>query len=244
MKQWGVTDSGKVRTDNQDVFKLLDDEKKGVYVLVVCDGIGGAKAGNVASSIAADTFMESIERYVGKIGSINEIANNMSLAVSAANMAVYEKSIREYDYAGMGTTLTAAVSTTQGEVIVNIGDSRAYHVTSKAISQITKDHTVIEDLVTSGEITRDQAKEHPSKHLITKALGTSIIDPPDIFHLNLKSGEHILLCSDGLTDVVSDDEILIELQRGLSVRECCENLLLIALLRGAPDNVTIVIFQK
>jgi protein phosphatase len=244
MEQWGITDCGKVRLDNQDVFKILYDEDKSISVFVVCDGIGGAKAGNVASSLAADTFMHNIGRYIENIGSINDTAEKMTFAVSAANEAVYEKSVRNDDLAGMGTTLTAAVSTTDGEVVVNIGDSRAYHISPDKITQITKDHTVIENLIARGDITRSQARIHPSKHLITRALGTNKVEPPDVFFLYLESGEHILLCSDGLTDVVIDSEILHELQRGLSVRECCENLLKIALSRGAPDNVTVVIFRK
>ena len=244
MEQWGITDCGKIRLDNQDVFKILYDEDKNISVLIVCDGIGGAKAGNVASSIAADTFMHSFGKYIENIGTTDEIAEKMTQAVSDANTAVYEKSIHDDDFAGMGTTLTAAVSTTKGEVIVNIGDSRAYHVTLGSITQITRDHTVIEDMINSGEISRSQAIRHPSRHLITRALGTSRVEPPDVFFLCLEIGEHILLCSDGLTDVVMDSEILFELQRGLGVRECCENLLGMALSRGAPDNVTVVIFRK
>ena len=244
MEQWGVTDSGKVRQHNQDVFKILYDEDKGIAVLVVCDGMGGARAGNVASTIAANEFMHHIGRYIDNTVSISNIAKRMSDAVIAANNAVYKKSVREDEYAGMGTTLAAAISTDEGEVVVNIGDSRAYHVTTSKITQITRDHSVIEDMINRGDITRAEARKHPSKHLITRALGTSSGEKPDVFTLNLDSGDHILLCTDGLSNIVLDSEILFELQRGLSVRECCENLVEMALSRGAPDNVTAVIFRK
>ena len=244
MEQWGITDCGKVREHNQDVFKILYDEEKSISVLMVCDGVGGAKAGNIASSLAAEVFMHQIGKYIENIGSIKETAEKMAEAVSAANRVVYEKSMREDDYAGMGTTLTAAISTPFGEVIVNIGDSRVYHVTLSKITQVTRDHTVIEDMITRGDISRAEARRHPNKHLITRALGSSRNESPDVFFLCLQDGEHILLCSDGLTDVVFDSEILFQLQHGRSVRECCENLIEMALSRGAPDNVTVVIFRK
>ena len=244
MERWGITDSGKVRQHNQDVFKILYDEDKGIAVLIVCDGMGGAKAGNVASALAAETFMHHMGKYIENIGITSDIAKKMTDAVLAANKAVYEKSVHDDEFAGMGTTLTAAISTNEGEIVVNVGDSRAYLITTNKIIQITKDHSVIEDMITRGDITRAEARRHPSKHLITRALGTSQEEAPDVFFLKLDSGDHMLLCSDGLSNIVLDSEILFELQRGLSVRECCENMVKMALSRGAPDNVTAVIFRK
>jgi len=244
MELWGKTDNGKVRKQNQDVFKILYDEDKNVAVLVVCDGMGGARAGNVASSLAAETFMHYIGKYIEDIGAPRDIALKIADAVLAANRAVYSKSVSDEIYYGMGTTLTAAISTGGGEVVANIGDSRVYHITPGGITQVTKDHSVVEDMITRGDLTRAEARRHPNKHLITRALGSISDERPDVFILNLESGEHILLCSDGLSNVVMDNEILQELQSGLSVRECCEKLVEKALARGAPDNVTAVLFRK
>ena len=244
MELWGTTNSGKVRRQNQDVFKILYDEIKDIAVLVVCDGMGGAKAGNIASALAAESFMHNMGIYIENIGAQSDIAMKMADAVLAANKAVYEKSVRDDEYSGMGTTLTAAISTSDGEVVVNIGDSRVYHITKNGITQITKDHSVVEDMISRGDLTRAEARRHPNKHLITRALGTSTDEEPDVFFLKLDWGEHILLCSDGLSNVVLDSEILFELQRGVNVRECCERLVELALSRGAPDNVTAVIFRK
>jgi len=244
MELWGVTNSGKVRRQNQDVFKTLYDDEKGVAVLVVCDGMGGAKAGNIASLLAADTFMHHIGKYIEDAGCIDEIAEEMSKAVVAANTAVYEKSARKDEYAGMGTTLAAAISTAGGEVVVNIGDSRVYYATQDEITQVTRDHSVVEDMLIRGDLTKDEARFHPNKHLITRALGTSRIEKPDVFYLDLSSGEQLLLCSDGLSNMVYDDEMFTALQQGSDVRECCENLVDMALSRGAPDNVTAVVFRK
>jgi len=243
MELWGLTSSGKIRRQNQDVFKTLYDKDKGVAVLVVCDGMGGANAGNVASTLAADTFMHHIGRYIEDIGPISEIAEEMSKAVTAANATVYKKSAREDEYAGMGTTLTAAISTVEGEVVVNIGDSRVYHATPNGIEQVTRDHSVIEELMERGDLTRDEARVHPNKHLITRALGTSRVEKPDVFFLNMVSGESLLLCSDGLSNMVSDEEMSAALQHS-AVRDSCKSLVETALSRGAPDNVTAVVFRK
>ena len=244
MELWGITDSGVVRRHNQDVFKVLYDEEKNIAVLVVCDGMGGAKAGNVASALAAETFMHDMGKYVEDMGEPGDIAAKMTDAVSTANSAVFEKSVKENKYAGMGTTLCAAISTVDGEVVVNVGDSRVYHITPDSITQITKDHSVVEDMIDRGDLTRAQAHIHPNRNLITKALGTNSSEEPDVFFLNLAPGEYILLCSDGLSNVVMDDEILSELQHGAEVRESCEKLVAMALDRGAPDNVTAVLFRK
>ena len=268
MELWGITDSGKIRKQNQDSFRTLLDENKGVAVLIVCDGMGGAKAGNIASALAVDAFMDHMGGYIESVADDNDDHDDhddsddsdnsddhddkdnsvaaawLANAVLAANTAVYDKSIQGEEYEGMGTTLTAAISTKYGEVVANIGDSRVYQITKNSITQITKDHSVVEDMIMRGDLTRAEARRHPNKHLITRALGTSSEEAPDMFFAKLKEGDYILLCSDGLSNVVFDSEILFELQRGASVRESCEGLVEMALSRGAPDNVTAVLFQK
>jgi len=247
MELWGITDSGKLRKYNQDVFQMLSNEDKDIAVLVVCDGMGGANAGDVASELAADSFMEHMRKKIDGINNVftlSEVAEMMIKAVHAANSAVFIKSQQDEEYTGMGTTLTAAVSTSGGEVVVNVGDSRLYHVTNSKITQITRDHSVVEDMIERGEITRSEARRHSSRNLITRALGTGMYEPPDVFFFKMNSGESILLCSDGLTDVVLDSEIQFELLREASVREICETLVDMALERGAPDNVTVVILRK
>jgi len=244
MEIWGRTDNGKVRPQNEDTFRTFVDEFRNVAVLVVCDGMGGAKAGEVASAIAAETFMAGLSDRIAEFMDPNAVSDAMTNAVLAANRAVFDESVRDESRAGMGTTLTALTSTSAGEIVVNIGDSRAYHITLSAITQITKDHSVVEDMIAKGDITRAQARKHPNKHLITRALGTAEDDAPDIFFLNLYRGDYILLCSDGLSNTVMDSEMLFQLQSGVSVRDSCEKLVEIALSRGAPDNVTAVLFRK
>jgi protein phosphatase len=244
MELWGITDCGKKRKHNEDVFRILNDEENDVAVIVVCDGIGGARAGNVASSLAADVFVKEISNFLETSSDPSEIANKMIEAVYIANKSVYLKSKESVDFYGMGTTLTAVVSTTEGEVVVNVGDSRAYHITESAIRQITRDHTIVEEMVSRGDLTRSEARRHPKKNLITRALGTSSEEIPDIFLLNLKSGEYILLCTDGLSDIVTDNEFYQIMIQKLGVKKSCEVFVDLALDRGAPDNVTAVLFRK
>jgi len=247
MELWGITDSGKVRKHNQDVFQTLSNDDKNIAVLVVCDGMGGANAGDIASELAADAFTDLMKNKIDEIGdkyTQDDIASIMVDAVQEANKVVFIKSQEKEEFSGMGTTLTAAVSTGDGEVVVNVGDSRLYHVTKRRITQITRDHSVVEDMIERGEITRNEARRHSSRNLITRALGTGMYEPPDVFYLKMKPDEAIILCSDGLTEVVLDSEIQTELQRGATVRESCETLVDMALDRGAPDNVTVVILRK
>ena len=247
MDFWGVTDSGKVRKHNQDVFQVLSDEEKDIITLIVCDGMGGANAGNVASELAADAFMKYMKKNLNEIGAADnqsELAIIITNAVLEANTLVHKKSLQDDEFTGMGTTLTAAISSKHGEVVANIGDSRLYHVANNKIKQITRDHSVVEDMVEKGEITRSEARRHPSRNLLTRVLGTGFYEPPDIFFLNINSGDSVVLCSDGLTNVVTDNEIQFEISRGSSVRESCEVLVDMALERGAPDNVTVVILKK
>jgi len=247
MELWGITDTGKVRKHNQDVFKTLSNKDKDIAVLVVCDGMGGANAGDIASELAANTFMDHMQRSIegiSNLSTLGDVADMMTEAVDVANNTVFIKSQQDEEHKGMGTTLTAAVSTDDGEVVVNVGDSRLYHVTNNKIIQITRDHSVVEDMIERGEITRNQARWHSSRNLITRALGTGLYEPPDVFFFRMNAGESIILCSDGLTEVVLDSEIQFELLRSVSVRESCEALVDMALDRGAPDNVTVVILRK
>ena len=247
MEFWGITDSGKVRKENQDIYQALSNNDNDVVVLVVCDGMGGANAGNIASELAANAFIEFIKEkmsYIEQINSQRDVAVIMTDAVLTANTIVFDKSLQSEEFSGMGTTLTAAISTKEGEVVANVGDSRLYHVTKSRITQITRDHSVVEDMIERGEITRSEARRHPSRNLITRALGTCIYEPPDIFFLNLDGGDFILLCSDGLSNVVLDSEIQFELINGKTVRDSCEVLVDMALARGAPDNVTAVVLMK
>ena len=143
----------------------------------------------------------------------------------------------------MGTTMVAVAVFDGCAHILNIGDSRAYHIGEEGIRQITRDHSVVEDLVQRGEITPDEARSHPQKNLITRALGSESHVEGDLYEVKLEKGEFILMCTDGLSNVLSDQEILSEVLHGGAAGGCCQRLLDVAISRGAPDNVTAVVIQ-
>ena len=244
MKSWAITDKGIVRRQNQDTYYAFCDNSSGTAVLIVCDGMGGAKAGNVASQLATSVFADQLKGKLSSSVPWDELEFMAKSALDMSNTAVFERSSNDLDCTGMGTTLVAAVVCGDNTLVINVGDSRAYRISEGAIQQITRDHSVVEDMVQRGEITREQSLKHPNKNLITRAVGTVEKVDCDIFKLENNSFDYILLCSDGLTNLVSEDEILYQVAHSESLEFCCEKLLGLALTRGAPDNVTIVLFQK
>ena len=203
--------------------------------------MGGAKSGNVASRLAAEVFVGEIRRMQRADMDADQIEYVMREAVELANSAVFEQSKVSTDFEGMGTTLVAAWVTKQAAVIANVGDSRAYIFDPEGIRFVTVDHSLVEMMVQRGDITREQAKNHPGKNLITRAVGTESSVSCDIYHQQLKPGDALLLCSDGLSNVMADQEILFEVVHGVQKEGCCQRLLDIAKGRGAPDNVTVVL---
>ena len=165
-------------------------------------------------------------------------------AAALANREVFQRSLRDEDCAGMGTTLVAALAGEGGAVILNEGDSRAYHINREGIALVTRDHSLVADLVERGELTREEARRHPNKNLITRALGADPDLMADCFRQPLAPGDYLLLCSDGLSNVVEEQEMLYEVIHGEGDESCCQRLLDIALSRGAPDNVTVVLIRR
>ena len=241
MNIWGITDVGVVRRQNQDDYHielLAEDMALGI----VCDGMGGAKAGNVASQLAVETFLETARAQPPEQWR-NEPEALLHFAAERANDAVHFRASVDADCRGMGTTMVAALVIGTHAYILNIGDSRCYLVRPEGISRVTRDHSVVEDLVARGQITPEQARQHPQKNLITRALGAEAKLRADLFRQPVEAGDALLLCSDGLSNMVSDQELLYEVLHGGPAEDCCRRLLDIALSRGAPDNVTAVLLQ-
>ena len=238
MNCFAQSDRGSVRKENQDRAACAHIRRKGCTVAVVCDGMGGAAGGKLASDLAVSTFLADFRREM-MAGSAVEPA--MRHACDAANRAVYEQSQLSDDFTGMGTTLVAAFLSRDLAVIINVGDSRAYHFTREDVRLITRDHSMVAYMVERGELTQEQAKLHPGKNVITRAVGTEPEVEGDIFTCRLRRDECILLCSDGLSNEMADQEMLFEVVHGLSKSDCCQRLLHIAKNRGAPDNVTVTL---
>ena len=240
MQCWGLTDQGCVRKQNQDAYRI-EHLDRNTLLCVVCDGMGGAKSGNIASTLAVEVFVDEIRRSCKPIMDQEKIDQMMRSAVKLANFTVFDQSAQFEEFEGMGTTMVAALIRGKKATIVNVGDSRAYGIDAEGIQQITKDHSLVQLMVDRGELTPEVAKNYPGKNFITRAIGTEPIVMCDIYHRNVARGDFLLLCSDGLSNVMDDQEILFEVVHGVHKQNCCKRLLKIAKNRGAPDNVTSVL---
>ena len=240
MQSWGLTDPGCVRKQNQDAYQI-EQLDRNTLLCVVCDGMGGAKSGNIASSLAVDVFVEEIRRSWKSSLDGEKIDLMLESAVKLANFTVFDQSQQFEDFSGMGTTLVAALIRGKRVTVVNVGASRAYKVDADGICQLTKDHSLVQMMVERGELTPELARTYPGKNFITRAIGTEPTVQCDIFHLDVAKGDFILLCSDGLSNMMDDQEILFEVVHGVNKQYCCERLLNIAKNRGGPDNVTSIL---
>ena len=240
MKYWGLTDVGCIRTQNQDAY-LIEQLDKNTLLCVVCDGMGGAKSGNIASSLASDVFVQQVKQTWSPDMTQDSIDKMLRNAIKMANFTVYDQSRQFEEFTGMGTTLVAVLIHGKRATFANVGDSRAYLIDPVGIRQITVDHSVVQLMVSRGELTPEQAKTYPGKSLITRAIGTESMVMCDIFHKKVTRGDYLLLCSDGLSNLMDDQEILFEVAHGQDKEKCCQRLLDIAKKRGAPDNVTSVL---
>ncbi len=242
MQSWAITDRGNVRSQNQDAYQI-EKLDKNTYVLIVCDGMGGAKSGNVASALAVDIFVQEMKYNFHSGMDMAATDQIVERAVKKANFTVFDQARQFPEFQGMGTTLVAALVRGRHVTIVNVGDSRGYHITQDDIYPVTTDHSLAQLMFQRGELTAEQLRVFPGKNYITRAIGTEATVQCDLFHRELERGDCILLCSDGLTNLLDDQEILFEVVHGVSKKNCCERLLNITKHRGAPDNVTVVLAQ-
>ena len=242
MQSWGLTDAGCVRKQNQDAFQI-EQLDRNTMLCVVCDGMGGAKSGNIASTLAVDVFTQEVKRSYKASMDADKIDMMLRSAVKLANFTVYDQSRQFPEFDGMGTTLVAVLIKGHRATVVNVGDSRAYLINNEGIAQISEDHSLVQMMVNRGELTPEMAKTYPGKNFITRAIGTDPLVMCDIFHVDVEKGDFILLCSDGLSNVMDDQEILFEVAHGVNKQHCCQRRLDIAKNRGAPDNVTSILIM-
>lgn len=244
MKLYGLTDIGLIRKNNQDSYaiRVLSDD---LAIAVVCDGMGGAQAGNVASAVAVEAFSAALEDACAQELPMDEKGRQelMREACKAANDQVYQLSLTSPEYRGMGTTLVGALILSDAIYVVNVGDSRCYIWSEHKLRQITSDHSIVQALVDRGDITPEEARTHPKKNLITRALGIDRDIRCDVFRAEQKTGDQLLLCSDGLTNVVTDERIESELSRQQSPEDTARTLFAFSVEQGAPDNVTVLLAQ-
>lgn len=239
MRCWGNSDTGVARSENQDAY-ILRQFPSGWTLLLVCDGMGGARGGKTASDTASQAFVRSVETLAEGAGP-DQMADIVTAAAQQANQAVYQAAVLDGSLAGMGTTLVCLLTDGRRAVVGNIGDSRAYLATEEGLRQVTHDHSLVAEMARRGEISWREANSHPNKNVITRALGVDSDVACDVFPLNLEEGQYVLLCSDGLTNEVSDPEIYYEVFQSQAPERACDTLIDIANRRGGRDNITVLL---
>ncbi len=235
------TDIGRVRRSNQDSY-LTGELSGSVAWAVVCDGMGGANGGNVASAAAVKSISEHINASYREGMSANSVRNMLMSAISAANSNVFDMAQADANLLGMGTTVVVAIVIGKVAHIAHAGDSRAYIINKDSIEQITRDHSVVQSMVENGEITEEQAKVHPNRNVITRALGVDDRIDIDYNEVVLRDGDTIMICTDGLTNYVENEQIL-ELSNSCKFYEYPEKLIDMANDNGGGDNITVVMMS-
>ncbi len=235
------TDIGLVRSSNQDSY-LTGKISDSVSWAVVCDGMGGANGGNIASATAVKVMSEQISSSYREGMSSNSIRYMLMSAVSAANSEVYDMAQKDDVLAGMGTTVVLTFIVNDIAHIVHAGDSRAYIIADGTINQITRDHSVVQSMVENGEITSEEAKNHPRRNVITRALGVTDRIDVDYNEVSLAPSDKLLICTDGLTNYVENEQIL-DIIKNCEFEEYPERLIDRANENGGGDNITAVIIS-
>lgn len=221
------TDVGYVRDHNEDSLIIIPP------LFAVADGMGGHEAGEIASEITVNTLAELVPSHLD--------AEGLTAAVEAANYNVIKAPRQGIGRDGMGTTLTAAMLEGERLLIAQVGDSRAYLLHKGNLQQITRDHSLMADLIEAGQLTPEEARYHPNRSVITRAIGSDIHMRPDIYELNVCAGDRLLICSDGLSSMVSDQEIASIMRSHSNPQHCADELVSAALENGGADNVTVIV---
>lgn len=232
------TDIGKAREINQDYYSIPKSEDS-LQIFILADGMGGYNGGEVASSLAAESARNYIENNFDKMEHTKEnILELVKSAIEYANMVVFEKSQLDQELSGMGTTLDICFIYNNKIYIGHVGDSRVYRIRKELIRKLTKDHSYVQQLVEDGKITREEANHHPKKNMLTKALGCTAYVEPDIRARNLEAGDILVMCSDGLTNMVEEKEIY---QKVKENPETAPKVLVdLANEAGGYDNITVI----
>ncbi|HIR75624.1 MAG TPA: Stp1/IreP family PP2C-type Ser/Thr phosphatase [Candidatus Choladousia intestinipullorum] len=238
MKAYSITDIGKRRSSNQD-FVYASEQPVGNLpnLLIVADGMGGHNAGDLASRYTVESMVDYIEKAEEK-----RPIPLLSMAIHHANDLVMEKSRTDRALEGMGTTVVAATIQDEYLYVANVGDSRLYLI-DQEIEQITRDHSLVEEMIRMGELQRQDARSHPDRNVITRAIGVHSPVKIDFFDMKLEKGDRILLCSDGLTNMIDDDEILRIVKKCSSPKEAAQRLVTEANKSGGKDNISVVLAE-
>lgn len=237
-----ITDRGQVRSINEDAGGIYSNSK-GQLLTIVADGMGGHQAGEVASDLMVNSMKEIWERTY-EFTTPEESEKWLTNTLEKINTIIYKKSLEDEKYTGMGTTAVISICTDDYVTVANIGDSRCYLLNETGFLQITDDHSYVNELVRTGQISVDDAEQHPKKNLLLRAIGTEETVKSDVKSIGWDEGNKLLLCSDGLTNKVSDNEIESLLRSDAKISELSKRLISIANERGGEDNITLAIINN
>ncbi|OPZ73964.1 MAG: putative protein phosphatase 2C-type [Firmicutes bacterium ADurb.Bin456] len=231
-----ISDIGLVRASNED--SLCISPKTGLFA--VADGMGGHKAGEVASSMA----LRLLERELGgRLAGRTPPGKALVDSIKEANSAIYELSGRNPEWAGMGTTITACLKQGEELYVAQVGDSRAYLIRDGVITRLTEDHSLVQEMIKSGGITEEQAFRHPQRNVLTRAVGTQMTLEVDLYRFRVVPGDLVLVSTDGLTGCLRPEEILLTISTARELETAVQNLLAGALSRGGTDNITMILLE-
>lgn len=241
MKAQFQTDRGQVRDHNEDSGGVFYNTS-GQLLAIIADGMGGHKAGDVASEMAV-SMIQSAWEAMDELKSPEETEKWLTNILSEINMSVYEYASEKEEFAGMGTTVVVAISLEDFVTIAHVGDSRCYIFNDNGFSQITEDHSLVNELVRSGQISKDEARVHPRKNVVLKAVGTESKILADIKSITWEAGNKLLLCSDGLTDKLTNEELAAFIQSPKNLQLISREMIDLANNRGGEDNISLVIID-
>jgi protein phosphatase len=233
------TDVGRARSLNEDSL-LAVELGNGVYLLAVADGMGGYVAGEVASRMAVRAVEATAKKLIGLL----DFGRVLVACVNKINHEIYEMSSNSPEHRGMGTTLVAAILKDGKAIIANVGDSRAYLIREGEIRRITKDHSYVQAMIDAGAISEEEAFKHPMKNVITRAVGCKKDVEADLYEVEIRKGDYLLLCSDGLTDLLSEEDIKETVLKSNNLEAACSMLVHKANEEGGEDNITVILAKE
>ena len=236
------TDRGLIREINEDSYRILPGSSQSSCVFIIADGMGGHNCGEVASRMAVDHLSESIANEGVGNSSTDDVGTELRKFFEETNRAVFDKSLERPEVNGMGTTLTAAVVNGKTITVAHVGDSRLYLIRNGKMLQLTEDHSYIGELVKNGSLTREEAEHHPGKNIITRAIGSSPDLEVDTLTREIEKKDIFLLCTDGLTNMLEEDEIYDVIVR-YEPEKACSELIETAKTKGGEDNITVIVIK-
>ncbi len=242
MKSYLMTDIGLKRASNQDAF-CKGAPSDGIEFTVLCDGMGGHRGGNVAAEVAVRTFYELLSYRLGTPVRTKDVKNILLGTVARVSLLISDIAEKTPDFAGMGSTVVLAVRFGKKMALAHVGDSRAYLYRNGKLKRLTKDHSLVQEMIDRGEITPAEGEKHPHRNVITRTLGYAEDSAPEIVFSEVKPGDVFLLCTDGLTVTVNDGD-LEQLCSAVPPEDLASRLVSEALARGGPDNITVGILSE